>query len=316
MKCATSPAAPGCRWPRSATAPASASSASGHSASSSRSTCRTSPAPSSPPTVPRWASTSACPSTHWGSAAASASAASVAAAASPGYVVGKQLADNTLLVAQGEEHPALYSHRLATSEVNWLCAMPPQLDGITVRLRYRQDDQPARVMLAGSGVAIEPLDPQRAVTPGQSAVLYRATRCLGGGVIVQTGLNPALFWRVQHDRQFPGPNVPQRRRQAAHHLELCEPAAGKSGPPALFAEDPAGEPAALRGWRQRYPQRHRGHPRLGRQGCTQLRNLLHARARDHAGLHRRALRGGPRRHARGHLAPRRQPREGQSAGAG
>ncbi len=63
------------------------------------------------------------------------------------------------------------------------------MTGITVRLRYRQEDQPARVELAADGgVAIEPRQPQRAVTPGQSAVLYRDTRCLGGGVIVQTGL--------------------------------------------------------------------------------------------------------------------------------
>jgi tRNA-specific 2-thiouridylase len=108
----------------------------------------------------------------------------------PWYVVDKRSIDNSLLVAQGEDHPALYCRQLATSEVNWLCATPPQLDdGITVRLRYRQEDQPARVMLAADGgVAIEPRQPQRAVTPGQSAVLYRDTRCLGGGVIVQTGL--------------------------------------------------------------------------------------------------------------------------------
>jgi tRNA-specific 2-thiouridylase len=108
----------------------------------------------------------------------------------PWYVVGKRMADNTLLVAQGEEHPALYTRNLATSAINWLCASPPPLDaGITVRLRYRQDDQPASVRLAGDGgVHIEPHAPQRAVTPGQSAVLYRDTRCLGGGVIVQTGL--------------------------------------------------------------------------------------------------------------------------------
>ncbi len=47
---------------------------------------------------------------------------------------------------------------------------------------------------------------------------------------------------------------------------------------------------------------HRGAAGLGRQGRAQLRNLLHAGARDHAGLHRRALRGGPRRHARSHRA--------------
>jgi tRNA-specific 2-thiouridylase len=108
----------------------------------------------------------------------------------PWYVVGKRVADNTLLVAQGEDHPAMYSQRLATSEVNWLCDMPPPLDaGVTVRLRYRQEDQPAQVALAADGgVVIEPRQPQRAVTPGQSAVIYRMSRCLGGGVIVQTGL--------------------------------------------------------------------------------------------------------------------------------
>jgi tRNA-uridine 2-sulfurtransferase len=108
----------------------------------------------------------------------------------PWYVVGKRPADNALLVAQGQDHPALYSRRLATSAVNWLCAAPPGLEaGITVRLRYRQADQPAAVeAIADGAVAIEPLQPQRAVTPGQAAVLYRDTRCLGGGVIVQTAI--------------------------------------------------------------------------------------------------------------------------------
>ncbi len=106
------------------------------------------------------------------------------------YVVEKRVADNTLRVAQGSEHPALYSRSLIAAQVNWLCDLPPPLErDIGVRLRYRQSDQPAQVSLREDGGAdIAPQDPQRAVTPGQSAVIYRGTRCLGGGVILQTAL--------------------------------------------------------------------------------------------------------------------------------
>ncbi|HUG72397.1 MAG TPA: tRNA 2-thiouridine(34) synthase MnmA [Steroidobacteraceae bacterium] len=108
----------------------------------------------------------------------------------PWYVVGKRADSNTLIVAQGEDHQALYTRRLTAHHLNWLCATPPQLEGeLTVRLRYRQSDQLARVSLRDDGnLDIAPDTPQRAVTPGQSAVVYRGTRCLGGGVIAQTEL--------------------------------------------------------------------------------------------------------------------------------
>jgi tRNA-specific 2-thiouridylase len=106
----------------------------------------------------------------------------------PWYVVDKRPGSNTLVVAQGENHTALFSRRLRAEQFNWLCATPPPLAGeVNVRLRYRQSDQPAHArVLDGGAVQIEPLQPQRAVTPGQYAVLYRGSRCLGGGVIVQT----------------------------------------------------------------------------------------------------------------------------------
>jgi tRNA-specific 2-thiouridylase len=108
----------------------------------------------------------------------------------PWYVVGKQLARNVLVVAQGENHPALFSRGLRTGVINWLCA-PPTGTGMraAVRLRYRQDDQNATVDVNDdSGLTIRPDQPQRAVTPGQSAVLYQDSRCLGGGVITRTDI--------------------------------------------------------------------------------------------------------------------------------
>jgi tRNA-specific 2-thiouridylase len=108
----------------------------------------------------------------------------------PWYVVGKDSARNTLVVAQGEHHPALFTQRLTVHRPNWLCAPSLHLgEGIAVRLRYRQSDQPARIEdLPDGDLDIIPASPQRAVTPGQSAVIYRASRCLGGGVISRTGL--------------------------------------------------------------------------------------------------------------------------------
>ena len=86
-------------------------------------------------------------------------------------------------------------------------------------------------------------------------------------------------------------------------------------PPALLAQDPAREPAALRGRRERHARGHRGAAQVGRQGGPEPRDRVHARARDHAGLHRRAGHRRPRRHARGDDPPRRQPAGDQPARA-
>lgn len=110
------------------------------------------------------------------------------ASAEPWYVVAKDPHSNVLTVAQGEHHPALFCSHVHAGPMNWL-ADPPDAgaDGLAVRLRYRQPDQAAQVETKDDGsVVIETAEPQRAVTPGQSAVIYRQSRCLGGGVISRT----------------------------------------------------------------------------------------------------------------------------------
>ncbi|MCI9367524.1 MAG: tRNA 2-thiouridine(34) synthase MnmA, partial [Oscillospiraceae bacterium] len=52
--------------------------------------------------------------------------------------------------------------------------------------RYRQREQPARVCPQGDRVRLEFAQPQRAVTPGQAAVVYDENGAvLGGGTIAQ-----------------------------------------------------------------------------------------------------------------------------------
>jgi tRNA-specific 2-thiouridylase len=106
----------------------------------------------------------------------------------PWYVAAKRETDNALIVVQGNDHPLLECTGVVTEAVNWLAAPRTLPFEATVRLRYRQADQAVTVE-AGSdagGLRLRMHTPQRAVTPGQSAVLYSGDRCLGGGVIART----------------------------------------------------------------------------------------------------------------------------------
>jgi tRNA-specific 2-thiouridylase len=102
----------------------------------------------------------------------------------PWYVAVKDSARNTLVVVQGHDHPLLTSQALTTGALHWLVEPVPTPLRCTVKVRYRQPDQPASVeMLPEGGVRVVFDTAQRAVTPGQFAVMYDGERCLGGAVI-------------------------------------------------------------------------------------------------------------------------------------
>ncbi len=100
------------------------------------------------------------------------------------FVLDKDVARNRLIVSCGDES-ALYSKRLTGSGFNVIGAfdMPKTLK-CTAKTRYRQPDFGATLALSSDGTFEMVFDePQRAVTPGQYAVVYVGDRCLGGGVI-------------------------------------------------------------------------------------------------------------------------------------
>ncbi len=113
------------------------------------------------------------------------------------YVVGKDVAANVLYVAQGGENRWLYSQRLQSETPTWVDGAAPAVQfRCTARTRYRQADQACVVSVTDSGLEVRFDEPQRAVTPGQSVVLYDGEVCLGGAVIAATdapygGLLPA-----------------------------------------------------------------------------------------------------------------------------
>lgn len=103
----------------------------------------------------------------------------------PWYVADKDLAKNQLIVVQGSEHEALFHSTITMSDIHWIDGMtPPDLENIKVKIRYRQPDQACVIRrTTTTGYKITFKAPQRAVTPGQSVVLYRQDVCLGGGII-------------------------------------------------------------------------------------------------------------------------------------
>jgi tRNA-specific 2-thiouridylase len=101
------------------------------------------------------------------------------------YVARKDMAANVLVVVQGHDHSWLQSTGLRAADAHWITGAAPTDDGtLGAKTRYRQADAPCRLRADAPGafsLAFE--TPQWAVTPGQSAVLYRGEVCLGGGVI-------------------------------------------------------------------------------------------------------------------------------------
>ena len=105
----------------------------------------------------------------------------------PWFVADKHLERNILIAVQGKNHPRLFKDWLKTSEIYWVNDEPDLPLRCKAKVRYRQTDQDCIIYKAEHGYRVEFDQPQRAVTPGQSLVLYDNEVCLGGGVIEQTG---------------------------------------------------------------------------------------------------------------------------------
>lgn len=103
------------------------------------------------------------------------------------YVADRVRPRNALVAVQQSDHPRLMSRRLSTEAMHWLSAPSPGPLMVGIKVRHRQPDQPGQVdRRTDGGVDVTFDSSQRAVAPGQFAVLYTGTRCLGGAVIAST----------------------------------------------------------------------------------------------------------------------------------
>jgi len=106
----------------------------------------------------------------------------------PLYVLAKRAETNELVVGH-EDDPLLNTREITVENIHWISGQPPVFPlQCQVRLRHRQELQECVVEVLSPESEVRSLlvrcaEAQRAVTPGQFAVVYKDGECLGGGVI-------------------------------------------------------------------------------------------------------------------------------------
>lgn len=104
------------------------------------------------------------------------------AAEYPYYVLGIDTKSNSVILGQNSE---LFRTDVTVKELNWISGKAPR-DSFRclAKIRYRHKESPATAFPLDDGrIKIVFDEPQRAATPGQSAVLYDGDTVLGGGII-------------------------------------------------------------------------------------------------------------------------------------
>ena len=99
------------------------------------------------------------------------------------YVCKISAEDNTVMLGNLED---LLKREFFVTDFNWTLGEPPAKKfKCSVKTRYRQQEKPAKVLTEGNNnVKIIFDEPQKAITPGQAAVLYDGDIVLGGGTII------------------------------------------------------------------------------------------------------------------------------------
>ena len=98
----------------------------------------------------------------------------------PVYVCRKDMEENTVTVGLEAD---LYSRRLTAEDWNWIVPPPDGGFRADAKIRYSQTEHSAFIQAENGKVSITFDEPQRAISPGQAAVLYQGDVVLGGGTI-------------------------------------------------------------------------------------------------------------------------------------
>ena len=102
----------------------------------------------------------------------------------PYYVTAKDMLKNEVSVTTDLQDNNLWKRAIKLSDVHWINKVPKAGNKYSVRTRYRAPLVEGRLQLDGNLASIQLSEDIRAITPGQSAVIYDGDQVLGGGIVV------------------------------------------------------------------------------------------------------------------------------------
>lgn len=103
----------------------------------------------------------------------------------PYYVTGKDMSKNEVYVTTDLNDEKLWSNSIEVTSAHWITTEPVGAD-LTVRTRHRGPLNAIKSIkkLPNENWELTVSEPIRALSPGQSAVLYQKDVCLGGGILI------------------------------------------------------------------------------------------------------------------------------------
>lgn len=101
----------------------------------------------------------------------------------PYYVVGKDMDKNEVYVTTNLNDESLWRHDVRLHSLHWIAGVSAVAGEYTVRVRHRAKLTPVTLSVEGDTATLHFDHAERAVTAGQSLVLYDGDRCIGGGIV-------------------------------------------------------------------------------------------------------------------------------------
>lgn len=103
------------------------------------------------------------------------------------YVCGKDIENNILYVAYGEDNKYLLSDEAIIEDMNYISETKPTF--ASCKFRYRGEDVPIQIEYLENNEISVKYENTKSVTPGQACVIYLGDECISGGIIKEVRKN-------------------------------------------------------------------------------------------------------------------------------